>query len=302
MGRMSTERLDIYKKNLFNNYRNMQERINLAISVEELKSLFEQSKGLSKEPSSLERIQFAIDTQTLKALIKPEGISNVRPLPPIERINFSISKKELESLVFLSYKKSEQKKKKEEQVKKQPSQIQAQPQQSYFPAGHIIFFNIAKIIGIYDVLVAAGILLSQDFALLINQVYMTMLQVIEGNFSYIVTLIVALFLITIAIYHISSFVNITLKRHIGIINGIVLHLVSIIPAIYIQSKFFCFGTNNEPIDYTLIVSKSTGRLDMCLSFIVSSMLFFWLPVMLYPIFTIILHIFGNKEYRIPKLI
>jgi hypothetical protein len=297
MGRMSTERLDIYKKNLFNNYRNMQERINLAISVEELKSLFEQSKGLSKEPSSLERIQFAIDTQTLKALIKPKGISNVRPLPPIERINFSISKKELESLVFLSYKKSEQKKKKEEQVKKQLSQIQAQPQENNFPSGNIILTRIAKIVWIYIVLSAAGIIFSEDIALLLRYVYLSIGKVLQNYTTDIMLFLIASFLITITVYHILRLTNaLYLKKQIGIINGIVLHLMVIVPAVYLQSTFF---QNKEYIEK---ISTSAGRLELGGEFIVGSVFIMLCVILIHLFLIIILHLFGNKEYRIPNLI
>jgi len=230
----------------------MQERLNLAISAEELKSSPGQSKGPDKETSSLERIQFAIDTRTLKALIEPKVTSNVRPLPPVERINFSISKKELESLVFLSYRKSEQKKKKEEQVKKQSSQIQVQPQQSNQRSEQKIPKKLALVSMIFFLLITAGIAISLDFTRILWKIHVQIWLLIEGRLADIEIALIILAIATIALYHIMRILTIFIAkkresnvilleratRIVGIVNGISVSLIFITPVIYLYLSGF----------------------------------------------------------------
>jgi hypothetical protein len=267
----------------------MQERLNLAISAEELKSLLEQSKGTNKEPSSLERIQFAIDTQTLKALIEPKGISNVRPLPPVERINFSISKKELESLISLTHKKIEQKKKKEEQLKEKPSQIQIRPQQNSESAGQrkpamLVFIGIMCF---FFLLIATGMVISTDSMRLLWTIHVQLWSLLEDKIADIEMALMTPALVTISLYHIirTPAIFVAKKkrlnaiplaktiRTIGIINGISVSLIFIVPVVYLY--FYCYITGETTIIHSnlqLIALTASEKLKGSLFYILIAFL------------------------------
>jgi hypothetical protein len=72
--------------------------------------------------------------------------------------------------------------------------------------------------------------------------------------------------------------------------------MAIIPAVFVQSMLF------ENKEYIEKISTSAGRLEVGGLFIVVSVSIMLCVILIHLFLIIILHLFGNKEYKIPNLI
>jgi len=249
----------------------------------------EQIDPLKKDKLTTQRIRFTLTAQELRALISSGRPSQIRTSPKIERINFSIPISKLRVMVFASNKvvKAE---KKENRKTVQPN-INVQPYT--YPVGNLLLSKIGKLLIAYFLLTAIGGILSTDFAWFLIKTYALAAKQMKEVMLIAVSGAIVLFVITTVVYHVVRLFKVhKLRKFIGVISGIVLHLVFVIPVTYIFFLIF-ESVSNRPKG----LAGMEGALVFTAVYAIIAFLYLFGIHIASAFSTFLLQFIGNKEYQ-----